>query len=239
MAFFEAGLGGSSGGSFRIRVNADVIAQDEEGNRSLVRYSAYVDRVSGGSRVWNLFNNTYGNTNLGDYGNPQRGPFNYDTTGAGRALTMASNEDRWYGHDANGNRTVFFGANIDMANSPYLTSGSTGGNVGFSSLYRYADPTLFQVVEATDVSLSIRVATNRVVDYIAISLTGGGNWIEFSGSTTDRTMTIGSPANPLTSGTTFPVRISLRRQASGFWKEWGNVDVSTAVQNKFFDIGDF
>lgn len=239
MAFFEAGLGGTYGGSFRIRVNSDIIATDEENNRTLIRYNAYIDRVStSGGRIYNGFN-TYGHTNLADYGNPQRGPFRYDSTGTGRVITMAQNEDRWYGHNPDGSRTIYQGADYDAGNGPYLTSGATGGNVGLPNYYRYADPTLFQVVAATDVSMTLRIATNRVVDIIAISLTGGGNWYYFDGSTTDRTVTIGSPTQPLMSGQNYPVRISLRRQASGFWKEAGNWDVQTAVQNKFFDLSEF
>ena len=237
MPSWEAGLGGSLGGQFRIRVYSDVIATDEEGNRTLVRYSAVIDRVSGSGRIYNGYN-TYGNTNLGDYGNPQRGPFRYDTSGPGRVITMASNEDRWYGHDGNGNKTIYQGANYDAGNSPYVTSGSTGGNHGLPSYYRYADPNLVQLVGSTDVSLTIRVATNRVVKNIAISLTGGGNWYYFEGDTTDRTMTIGSASDPLRPGTTYPMRISLRRRNSGYWKEWGNMDVATQNSNNFFDVGD-
>lgn len=238
MAFFEAGLGGTYGGSYRIRVNSDIIATDEENNRTLVRYNAYVDRVStAGGHIYNNFN-TFGHTNLDDYGNPQRGPFHYDMTGTGRMITMASNEDRWYGHDANGNRSIFQGADYDAGNGPYLTSGSTGGGVGLPSYYRFADPTGVYIVNADDVSLTIRVTTNRLVDQIAISLTGGGNWYYFGGSGYDYTMTIGSQATPLQSGTTFPMRLSLKRQASQFWKEWGNMDVTTANSNNFFDVGD-
>lgn len=238
MAFWEAGFGGSLGGQFRIRVSSDIIATDEENNRTLIRYNAYVDRVSGSGRIYNLYNNTYGHTNLDDYGNPTRGPFRYDTSGPGRVITMAQNEDRWYGHDGNGNRSIYQGADYDAGNSPYWTGGSTGGGMGLPSYYRYADPTLVQVVASSDVSLTIRIATNRIVNSIAISLTGGGNWYYFDGDTTDRYCTIGDVNNPLPSGTDFPLRISLRRRNSGFWKEWGNITVSTAVSNNFFDVGD-
>lgn len=237
MASWEAGFGGSLGGQFRLRVYADIVATDEENNRTLVQYSAVIDRISGSGRIYNNYN-TYGNTNLDDYGNPQRGPFRYDTSGAGRIINMALNEQRWYGHDGNGNRSIYQGANYDAGNGPYLTSAATGGGFGLPSYYRYADPNLVQVVDATDVSITIRVATNRIVNSIAISLTGGGNWYYFDGDTTDRTMTIGSQAQPLQSGTTFPLRISLRRRNSGFWKEWGNMDVSTVNSNNFFDVGD-
>lgn len=238
MAFWEAGLGGSYGGSFRIRVNADIIGTDEENNRTLIRYNAYIDRVStGGGRIWN-FNNTYGHTNLSDYGNPQRGPFHYDSTGTGRVITMASNEDRWYNHNSDGGRTIFEGADYDASNGPYLTSGATGGNIGLPNYYRYADPTLVQVVDSTDVSLTIRVATNRIVNVIALSLDGGGTWTNFNGDTTDRTMTLGDENTPLLADHTYALRISLRRRSSGFWKEWGNMDVTTAVSSRFFEIGD-
>lgn len=237
MAFWEAGFGGNSGGQFRIRVHADVVAQEEENNRSLVRYTAYVDRIASGSRIWTGYN-TYGNTNINGY-NPQRGPYRYDTTGAGRVITMAANEDYWVGHDGNGNANPYYGANYDPANSPYWTGGSTGGHYWLPPLYRYADPTVFEVVSVTDVSMTLRIATNRVVNSIAISLTAGGNWYYFDGDTTNRLCTIGSAANPLPSGKTFPIRISLRRRASGYWKEAGNWNVATASQNNFFEIGDF
>ena len=233
MAFWEAGIGGSLGGQFRIRVSADVIAQEEDNNRSLIRYNAYVDRVSGSGRIYNYYG-TYGHTNLGGYGNPQRGPFNYDTSGPGRVITMAQNEDRWYGHDGNGNGSSYFGADYDFANGPYVTSGATGGGMDFPQLYRFAAPNAIYFNNVTDTSFQFRVITNRVVNNIAVSLNGGG-WNYFEGDTTDRTMTFDN----LISDKVYSVRISLRRASSGNWQEHGNWDVQTATQNKFFDLGDF
>jgi hypothetical protein len=237
MAFFEAGMGGSFGGSFRIRVNSDIIAQDEENNRTLIRYNAYIDRVStSGGRIFNGFN-TFGHTNLGDYGNPQRGPFHYDSTGVGRVITMAANEDRWYGHNSDGTRTIFQGADYNGDNAPYLTSGATGGNVGLPSYYRYADPTGIFFNNITDVSFDLRVTTNRVCSFLQVSINGGASFpYQFGGSFTDKTVTIGSQSDPLPSDAPFSVQIILRRQASGFDKAAGNWGVSTETQNKFFDL---
>lgn len=237
MAFWEAAFGGSQGGYHRLRVQVDLVTQEEDNNRSLIQYNAWWERVDSTSFVYN-YNPTYGNTNINGY-NPQRVVNGYYSNNAGERWNLAVNEQYWIGHDAGGWASPYFGANYDAANSPYLTSAATGGNYTLPTIYRYADPTLFQVVNVTDVSMTIRVATNRVVDSIAISLTGGGNWYYFDGATTDRTMTIGSPSAPLRSGTSYPVRISLRRQSSGYWKEAGNWDIVTGSQNRFFDLGDY
>lgn len=234
MGYWEAGFGGNSGGSFRIRVNADVVAQDENGNQSLVQYSAYVDRVStAGGRIYNNYA-TYGHTNLGRYGNPQRGGFTYNTTGNGRVITMAQNEQRWYGHDGNGNGSDYFGADYNPDNSPYWTGGSTGGGMGFPSLYLWAAPNYIDFTSVTDTSFNFRVITNRVVDIIAVKL-NGGDWMYFYGATTDRTMNFSG----LRSDTVYGVYISLHRQSSGYWQEHGTWYTTTLAQNKFFDVGDF
>ncbi len=232
MGFWEAGFGGSFGGNYRLRVQADLLTQEEDNNRSLILYNAWFEKVGGGT-AYN-YATTYGNTNINGY-NPGRsiGGYNFGS-GTGQRYYLAQNEQYWIGHDSAGNSNPYFGANYNAANSPYITTSATGGNMGLPGLYRYAAPNAIYFTNVTDTSFQFRVVTNRVVDNIAVSLNGGG-WIYFEGATTDRTMTFDN----LISDTIYSVHISLRRQSSGFWQEHGDWATTTASQNKFFDIGDF
>lgn len=235
MASWESAFGGTYGGSFRLRVDVDLIGQNEEGNYSIIRYNSYIYRTSTyGGHIWN-YDRTYGNTNINGY-NPQRsiGSYDFPAGQTGNRYNLAVNEQYTIYHDSNGNANPFFGANFNLANSPYLTTSGTGGNYSLPSLYRYAAPNYVEFNGVTDVGFNLRVVSNRVVDRIGVQIDGGA-WQYFDGSTTDRTMSFGNKM----SGRTYSVRISLRRQASGFTSEYGNYFVTTADQNKFFDIGDF
>lgn len=232
MAFWEAGFGGSYGGYYRLRVNVDLLGQEEDNNRSLIRYSAWFEKTGAGTAYH--AGATYGNTNINGY-NPQRVINGYNFgSGTGQRYYLAQNEDYWIGHDGNGNASPYFGANYDAANSPYITSAATGGNMGLPALYRYAAPTYAEFNTITDTQFNFRVDTNRVVDNIAVSINGAA-WVYFAGSTTSRTMTFSG----LQSDRSHSVHISLHRQSDGYWQEHGDWYVITASQNKFFEIGDF
>lgn len=228
-----AGYGGSVGGAFRANAVTDIVSQNEEANYTVVRFYGYMTRVATGN-VWN-FNATF--CNIQPTGGMVTGNVNgYDgrsSAGPWYGITI----DRGFYHDANGNLGLSHYFYHNASNSPYLLEAATSHNFAVPSYYRYADPNYVAVTASDDVSFSWRTDTNRLCDAIAISLTGGGNWIYFYGDFTSKTVTIGSPSDPLISDNTYPIRISLRRKNSGFWKEAGNWTATTQAQGKFFDVG--
>lgn len=240
MAFWEAGLGGTYGGSFRIRVNVDVIGQEVNNNRTLVRYNAYIDRVStSGGRIFNGFA-TYGHTNKnGD--NPQRGPFTYDSTGNGRVITMAANEDLWVYHDGNGDANPYFAADYDAGNGPYLTSGAAGGNFGMPHINRYTTITNFFTYEVNDTNFKIYTSTSDVCNFLQVSLEDGVGWRDVTGATfTAYAFQVGGPDGflgvDLPSNASYNLRVRVRRADSGLWTESGVISVTTLGQGGIFDI---
>jgi hypothetical protein len=228
-----AAYGGTLGGAFRSNAVTDIVSQNEEANYTVVRFYGYMTRVATGN-TWN-FNPTF--CNIQPTGGMTTGNVNgYDgrnSAGPWYGIT----EDRGFYHDANGNLTISHYFYHNASNSPYLGESATSHNLTLPSYYRFADPNYVELVSSTDVSLTWRVDANRLCDVLAVSLTGGGNWYYFYGDFYSTTVTIGSVASPLMSGATFPLRISLRRKNSGFWKEHGNWNVSTKAQGNFFDVG--
>lgn len=204
--------------------------QNEDGNYSVINWQVGIN--IGGGAWWGTNAVRIDAVTINGSGNITNGTWSGLSGNGDHHLRTG----QWtIGHNGDGNKD--FGAYVNgwlYSCGNYATSGAWS----LPGLYQYADPTGFYVNQTTDVSMTLRVTTNRVVDNIAVSLTGGGNWYYFDGATTDRTMTIGSASNPLPSNTTYPVRISLHRQSNGYWKEAGNWNVATNSQNNFFDVGD-
>ncbi len=236
MPSWSAGYGGSIGGQFRLVVEGDLVAQEEDNNRSLVRYRAYMTRVSGGSRAWNLYG-TPGNTNFnGD--NPGRN-INYDfNIGIGARFYLVNNWDKWIGHDGAGNATIYLGANHNASNSPYITTAATGGNWGLPGLYQGIGISGVSFNTITDVSFKVRVTTNRTANRLELSINGGAWTTYYNGNFSDVTVQVGSPTSQLNMNTSYSVRARVRRASNGNLGESGTTSVVTAVGG-FFDIGDF
>lgn len=131
MALWEGAMGGSLGGQFRVRGEILTLSQDAANNRSLIRYTIFVDRITSGSRTWSGSSNTGWNRNQGYV--THWGAGSYDSTGAGRVKTIGI-EDYWIYHDANGNLSLFTEGYWDALNSPYLTSGGFSGTTGITRL---------------------------------------------------------------------------------------------------------
>lgn len=235
MPSWSAGYGGSIGGQFRLVVEGDLVAQEEDNNRSLVRYRAYMTRVSGGSRAWNLYG-TPGNTNFnGD--NPGRS-INYDfNIGIGQRFYLVNNWDKWVGHNASGNATIYLGANHNASNSPYITTAATGGNWGLPGLYQGIAVNSVSFDTINDVSFKVRVTTNRTANRLELSINGGAWTTYHSGNFSDITVQVGSPTNQLMSNSTYTVQARVRRASNGNLGTGGSS--VTTLGGGFFDIPDF
>lgn len=236
MAFWESAIGGSLGDRFRIRVNADLLGQEVNNNRSLVRFSAYLDKVSthGGSAI---FNSSYGaSTNRNGVGiDRSGGAYNFPAGFVGRALNFAINEDIWVYHDSVGNGSAYFDAWFDGRNGPFLTSGSTGGWFNLPQIPRYTTITSFTRDQITDTSFRTNVSVSNTSDILQYSLNSGAWTTTGSGAFTSRSFILSN----LRSETTYTIRVRARRQDSGLYTESGTASVTTLNQNKFFDFDDF
>lgn len=222
---------GGTGSNFYF-TDWDLVSQNEDGNYSSINWRSYFHFSGSDAQLDNGYTHVAGANRWHNGGRVK----NYTGTFTHRDHFLASGSLN-IGHDGNGNLTFHVAGGI----TPFQTPRSeAGANYSVPSLYRWAAPTHVEFANVTDTQFDFLVHTNRVVDIIAVSLQGGGNWIEFHGATTGRWMHFGNTGTgALKSGTTFPVRISLRRQASGYWQEHGNWNVTTLQQNNLFDLGDF
>ena len=236
MAFWESAFGGSAGGSYRLRQQVDVIGQEVGNNRTLVRYNAWVEKVAG-SGYWSS-SAASGSTNINGYV-PGRSWPNYDFR-AYAVRHIAQNEDYWINHDSNGDANPYFAVSFDLANSPYLTSASVGGNMAMPHINRYANITGFTVSNTTDVSFQLNVTTDVTCNAVQYSLEDGVGWrSQPDGNFTSKSFTIGgSDASALPSGKAYNLRVRVRRADNNLWTESGVISTTTLNQNNFFDFTD-
>lgn len=239
MPMYESTIGGTQGAKFRVRFNLDVVAQEEDNNRSLVQISSYVDNVSySGSAIWNSTGNTTSSTNRNGSVYNANG-WHYSSGSPGRVVTFLSGNQFWVGHDGNGNGSCYARLDANMGNSPYLTSGWVETTMGLPSLYQEIGFNSITFSEITDVSFKIRVVTNRTANLLQLNVDGGGLVTYYSGNYSDVTVQVGSPSSPLASGVNHTVVVRTRRASNNNVTDSGTQNVSTLSQNQFFDIGDF
>lgn len=232
MALIESTLGGSLGGQHRIRQQIDVVGQDIGGNRSLIQYSAWMERVISGSRVWN-YDRTYGSTNINGYA-PGRSIGGYDSRTAGQRWYMAQNEQYWIGHDGNGDANPFFRADYNPANPNYLNAGWCQGNVGMPHINRFTNITRFDTSDVTDVSFVINVGVDSMANFLRYSLEDGVGWRDqFGGNFYNYSFAVGGN---LPSNRQFNLRVSVRRADSGLWTDSGVISVVTKGQSGFINV---
>lgn len=231
MAQWASNFGGSSGGNYTLFVDASVIAQEEDNNRSLVRFNAWVHKNTGSG----FYNFSGGSGSVTINGSGQgRSWGGYDF----RQYTdkyIAQNEDYWVNHNSNGDGSSNWGASWDMQNSPFVTSTSTGGTLNMGNLYQGIAVNSITFSNITDVGFNVTVNTNRVANRLELSIDGSGYAVYFNGTFTSRTVTV----SPVSSGAVHTVRARVRRNSNGRLGESGTVNVTTAVQNRFFDIFEF
>lgn len=218
----DAAYGGSLGYMYRLRVNVDVIQTDVANNRTLVRYSAWMEKVvSGGSAS---YISSSGHTNINGY-NPYRsmGGFTFGS-GTGQRYYLAVNEDYWIGHDANGDACPYFGADHDGNIGP-IQYASGGANMWMPHINRYANINSFYVHGVGSRQFSIHVDASLYCNSIQYSLDGAG-WVEVGGEFWGRDLTFSG----LSSGTAHRVSIRIRARDSGLWTTSGEIYATTNTQ---------
>lgn len=229
MAFWEAALGGSQGGYHRIRVQADLLGQEVVNNRSLIRFNAWIERVDSTSYTYN-YNPTPGSTNKNGVvdGRTING---YYSDNAGERWYLAQNEDLWVNHDSNGNANPYFAASWDGQNSPYLTSGSAGGNYSLPNIDRFPEVTSFTLNNQTDVQFQANVSTDYTCNKLEYSLNGGAWVTAYSSNFTSRSFTVGGALN---SNTQYSLRVRVTRADTGFTAESNTLFITTSEQGRIF-----
>lgn len=141
MAYAESTLGGSTGGSYRVWVNS---IRTYDGNQSENfedwRCEGGLNKISTGVSAYNNYNAANYTLQLGINGVAQSGNFNYNFASGttGRVLAWGSATTRAYRNSAG----VGFGftsrMDINMSNSPLLTSGWVTSSDGVQTKLRHA-----------------------------------------------------------------------------------------------------
>lgn len=156
MAYAESTIGGTYGGSFRVWVNS--IRTYDGGPAENVedwRVEGGVNRVSTSSgRIWNNYNNSTYTIQLGLNGVATSGSFSYDSTTTGAVLARGTGSTRVSRNSAG----VGFGftsrTDVNMNNSPLLTSGWVQSSDSVQTKYRHASLTAISMdaggIPATD-----------------------------------------------------------------------------------------
>lgn len=157
MAYAESTIGGTSGTQFRCWVNS-IRTYDGSAAENFEdwRVEGGINRVVSGSRVWNNFNNSTYTIQLGINGMATSGAFSYDAPSGwtGGLKAWGSGTTRAYRNSAG----VGFGftsrTDVNMSNSPYLTSGWVQSSDSVQTRYRHATLTSLSMdaggVPATD-----------------------------------------------------------------------------------------
>lgn len=142
MAYAESTIGGSSGGQFRVWINSiRTFNGNEAQNYEQWRAEGGINRVTSGSRIWNLNNNNTYLVQLGINGMAASGNFTYDAPsgwtgtlkswGTGTTTANRDNAGNGFGFQS---RT-----DVNMQNSPYLTTGWVTSNDSVQTKPRYGD----------------------------------------------------------------------------------------------------
>lgn len=227
MAQWSNTFTGTGGGSYRLYVNVDVIGQETNNNRTLIRYNCWVDKTAG-SGYWN-FSTVGGNTNINGYNPGRSWGGGYDFRAYSRKY-IAQNEDYWIGHDGNGDANPYFGANWNMGGGSVPADSSTGGHFWMPHINRYTNWTQVSFSNTTDVGWTATLSVDAWSNNLAVDVDGagwyylGGDWLN------NRSIQIGGN---MTSGVQHSVRFSARRSDSGLWTETGTYYNTTLPQNAF------
>lgn len=163
MAYAESTIGGSMGGQFRCWVNS---IRTHDGNQADNtedwRVEGGVKRVTSGSRVWNNYNQATFTIQLGMNGVATSGNFNYDTTGAGNIGAWGTGATKVSRSSAGTGFGFQSRTDINMSNSPYLTSGWVTSNDSVQTKPRYGD---IDVITGTPAGALTDETTSIFVDW--------------------------------------------------------------------------
>ena len=144
MAYAESTVGGSLGGQFRVWVNSIRTRQGNAADNSEDwRVEGGIKRVTAGSRVWNNYNQASYTVQLGMNGVASSGNFSYDFASGytgpqhawGTGATRVSRNSAGVGFGFTSRM------DINLSNSPYLTSGWVTSSDSVATIYRHASLT--------------------------------------------------------------------------------------------------
>jgi hypothetical protein len=154
MAYAESTVGGTSGSQFRVWINSiRTFSGNAAQNYEQWRAEGGVKRVSGTSRIWNLYNNSTYNVQLGLNGVTKSGSFSYDFPNGGGGSYAWGTGTTTVNRSASGGGFGFQSRmDINMNNSPYLTSGWVTSNDSISPVNRYGDITAISPSAAAGVT---------------------------------------------------------------------------------------
>lgn len=143
MAYAESTIGGSSGSQFRVWVNSiRTVNGNEVQNYEKWRAEGGINRVSSGSRIWNLNNQASYRIALGINGMATSGNFSYDFSGGTGALKAWGTGTTTASRSSSGTGFGFTSrTDVDCQNSPFLTSGWVTSSSSVSTKPRYGDIT--------------------------------------------------------------------------------------------------
>lgn len=212
-------------------INWQLAGQNEDGNYSSINWQAYFHFDNDDAQL----DNGVAASNVGTLWSNGGRVYNYAGNFATRNLGLASGSFN-IGHDGNGNQSVNFNGGIDV----YQSGRSSGSQWwGLPGLYQEVAYNDIHFLNITDVSFQVYVAVNRTANLLQLSIDGGG-WTTYYGSNFGSvTVQVGSQSNPIASGQNHTVVVRVRRASNGNITDSGTYNVATAVQNNFFDIGDY
>lgn len=198
MAYAESTIGGSSGGQFRVWVNSiRTFDGNQAQNYEQWRCEGGINRVTSGSRIWNLNNNNTYHVQLGINGMAASGNFTYDApSGWTGGLKSWGTGTTTANRDGAGNGFGFQSrTDVNMQNSPYLTSGWVTSNDSVQTKPRYGDITVITGTPAgalTDETTSIYVDWYKYVGSAHL-------WFRLDQiNNSDATYHLTNPADPYT-----------------------------------------
>lgn len=229
---------GTSGSAWRANAATDIVSQEEDNNRSLVRFYGYMTKV-GTSGVYNL-NATY--CNIQPSGELVNGNVNGYDGRSGSGPWYGITYDKWIYHnnDGTGSFTAYFYHNA--GNGTLLGEAATSHNAALPTLYRYVAPTYVTALNQSYDRVDWRTTTNRLADGIGISVNGGA-YTYWYRDFTDTTVTL----TGLAQNTTHSIKMKLRRKVSGLWRDcpetwyattiYGYADPQAMTATNITDIG--
>lgn len=147
--------------------------------------------------------------------------------------TVLGSGNATIGHNSNG--TGSFSASADGRIYQNAVNVSGSGAWDLPTIPRYASINSWSRTDVRDTSFYNSVSVSDTCDTLQYRL-NGGSWVSVgSGTFTSRAWTISG----LNASTTYTVQLRVKRQDSQLWTESGVANVTTDLQNKFFDMIDW
>lgn len=185
MAYAESTVGGSGGSNFRVWINSIRVEKGSAAqNYERWRAEGGIKRVSGTARYWNLYNHATYNVQLGLNGVTKSGNFSYDfPNGGGGSYAWGTGTTTVYRSSSGGGFGFTSRMDINMSNSPYLTSGWVTAGASVDTVNRYGKVNSFSPnSDWTDETESIVVDITKYAGRATL-------WFRFDNiSTSDSTM---------------------------------------------------